>query len=318
MTVAFGHPLFYYPVGATSLGMNDADVLTVLDDPSGIFGPFKLANLADAHGTMIQDRHAGVLGIAGSLPPLTPVTSDFSNPDLNRSRIGETDVVDQEAVPYLAFYHVLANLDIVFDQFTEGTLRLHYTIEGTREDGTPWSVEQSSMTHSRYGAQYGSFVLLRALDLLEYNKFEEIEFTSIHTDGFITEEDLESQIVGVLSSSSLQKGLRQRSVIRARAGSTIHVRILLRPAEGGDDQAVDLALRVPRGAKGKSSVQFRGGKPPRRLDRDQFSSFEEILDTLNSGEHSYELIVDGLGGYRTLPQDFIVKGREGLTVQVVG
>lgn len=318
-TVAFGHSLFYYPEGATSLGMNDADVLTVLDDPSGLFGPFKIANIAEARGTVTQDRFVGEVGTAGVAPPLVAVGTEFSTPDLRRSRTGRTDIAYQEGfwLPYIAIYHVVANLDVVFDRIGDGTLRMDWTVEGLREDGSRWEIGRSTMDFSTYDATSGAWELYRALYLISFNKLEDVTFTGIQADGYITELRQEAKIVRVLSSSSLQPELRERSVLQARPGSTITLQVVLEPAEGGDDLTADLAMKVPGGARGRQPLMFRGGRPPRFTSPRGLGSFDELLDQLNSGDHAFDLIVDGLGTTEVLPQDTIVKGEAFLTVSVV-
>ncbi|MBI2237818.1 MAG: hypothetical protein HYU54_04730 [Actinobacteria bacterium] len=318
-TVAFGHSLFYYPAGATSLGMNDADVLTVLDDPSGFFGPFKIATIAEARGTVTQDRFVGEVGTAGVAPSLVAVGTEFSTPDLGRSRTGRTDIAYQEGfwLPYIAIYHVVANLDVVFDRIGDGTLRMGWTVEGLREDGSRWEVSRSTMDFSNYDATSGAWELFRALYLISFNKFEDVTFTGVEADGFITERRLEAKIVRVLSSSSLQPELQERSVLRARPGSRITLQVVLEPAEGGDDIVVDLTMKVPGRARGRQPVVFRGGRPPRFFSPRGLGSFDELLDQLSSGDHAFDLIVDGLGATEVLPQETIVKGRAFLTVSVV-
>jgi len=308
LTVAFGHPLFFYPAGATTLGMNDASILAVLDDPSGIQGPFKVGIIGPAHGMVAQDRLAGELGVAGSLPPLVAVQTQFSNPDLVRSRTGETDIAYQQdfGVPFITLFHVISNLDVVFDRVGEGTLRMDWSIRGLREDGSPWEVDRSNMYHSDFDATEGALELFRQLNRLASNDFEDVTFTSIQASGFVTQADLQAELVGLRSSSSLQPAMRQRDALKVKPGRTIRLQAVLRPVKGGQARTVGFSMRVPRSAREGGVLVVRGGaKRPEggggvvffrpasgpKPGGSKPTSFDELIEKLSSRTPSYDLAV---------------------------
>lgn len=319
LNVAWGHNFFFQ--GPTAFGMNSADVITVLDDPSGILGPFKILVPAETHGTVIQDRLAGLVGQAGSVPPAVPVTTVYTNTDTGTSRAGQTDIIYQKDFwgPEIAFSHVYQNLLLVFDKFGEGTLRLSWTIDGLREDGvTPFTVQNSNMYYSQYSAIDGAYRLLSALYQLAFNRFETITFTGVDSTGEITEHKLVGDIVRVRTASSLQRGLRERFELKARAGSTITVEVSLEPAEGGAPVVTTLRMKVPRWARGDERVTLRGGRARNFFfDRRGFGSFDEVLAELNGGDHPNDLIVTGLGQRIAKMLDLVVEGRASFIVHVV-
>src|SRR3990172_7811763 len=144
VNVGWGHSFFLG--GDSAMAMTDAEGLTILDDPSGIYGPGMIANPGDVHGTILEDRTSGIAGQAGDAPNPMAVTSDYTNADTGASRVGRTDVLYQEDWwgPDVAWYHNYVNLLTVFDQYGDGTLDMSYTIEGVREDGaTPFTVTNS-------------------------------------------------------------------------------------------------------------------------------------------------------------------------------
>ena len=319
LNVAWGHNFFFQ--GPSAFGMNSADVITVLDDPSGFLGPFKILVPAEAHGTVIQDRLAGLVGQAGSVPATAPVTTVYTNTDTGTSRAGQTDIIYQKDFwgPEIAFSHIYQNLLLVFDKFGEGTLRLSWTIEGLREDGvTPFTVRNSNMYYSEYSAIDGAYRLLSALYQLAFNRFEDITFTGVDSTGEVTEHELVGDIVRVRTSSPLQRGLRERFELRARAGSTITVEVSLEPAEGGAPVVTALRMKVPRWARGDERVTLRGGRARNFFfDRRGLGSFEEVLAELNGGDHPNDLIVTGLGQRIAKMLDVVVDGRASFIVHVV-
>src|SRR5204862_4209508 len=80
MVVGYGHPLTFS--GGVTIGMNGADVLKVIKDPSQVFGGFKFANVTGFHGTVTQDRLAGIRGTEGDRPRLTRLKAHIVNTDI--------------------------------------------------------------------------------------------------------------------------------------------------------------------------------------------------------------------------------------------
>ena len=72
--VAFGHPFNHS--GETTLALTNANIIHTIPDPSQVFGAFKFGQITDTSGIVTQDRLAGIAGITGTGPELTPVTSE--------------------------------------------------------------------------------------------------------------------------------------------------------------------------------------------------------------------------------------------------
>ncbi|HZD80848.1 MAG TPA: hypothetical protein VE646_12530, partial [Actinomycetota bacterium] len=143
----------------------------------------------------------------------------------------------------------------------------------------------------------------------------DVTITGVHAQGTITHDRLEARIGRIRASSSIQPRLRERSILRARAGSRIHVEVTLQPLDGTDPIVSTLDLRVPRSARGDRPLRFRGGR-----DRGWVpaaSSLSELIMELNGGEHRNDLIVTGLGHGLSREQSMIVKGAATLTIRAI-
>jgi len=316
LDVGWGHPFFFN--GQVSFGMNDADIVTVLDDPSGLYGPTKFGNLTEAHGTIVQDRLAGIVGQAGDLPPMAPVTTTFTDLDTGRSRSGETDILYQKGFwgPEIVGSHVFTNLQLVFDQYGAGTLNIRYTIDGETADGTPFTVQNRSMAYSEYDATSAAYKLTEAMYQLAFNRFEPVTFTSVHAEGEISARKLVGTITRIRTASTLQPALAERRVLRARPGTRITIETTLTPADGGPNVVATMHLRVPVWARGVETVGLRGGTGRSRV-RGRVRSFDQLLALLNGGGHPNDLIATGFGTRLIQAQDLIVKGKGSFDVSVV-
>lgn len=319
LTVAYGHPLFYYPPGPTQFGMNDASIITIVKDNSGLYGGFKLGVLGAPHGTITQDRFAGEVGLSGALPPTVRVTSDFSSPDTGRERVGETDIVwqQEEAVPDFSYYHAWLNLADVFQAIAAGTLEADWTVTGTRADGSTWRFSSGDMRYSNFDATEALYKMSYQLSQIARNRFENVAFTSVRIGGSITAQRLEGRIVRVRTASSLQPSLRSRAVLKVKRHGAITVEVTLAPVDGeGPNHVVTLTVRAPS-SKGSSSVSLRGGRSRYAVSPRDAGSFDDLLAMLNDGETPNDLVVSGAGIHVVQPQDVIVDGRGSFSIQVV-
>jgi hypothetical protein len=315
VVIGFGHPLFW-GIGEISLGMNEVDVIAI--DNNAFWGT-KIGVLGDVRGVLTQDRFAGVAGVFGVLPTLVPLTSDVSSPDTGYSRQGESDVAwDQDFfVADAAFYHAWANLTFVAQQDGSGTLGFAYTINGTREDGSPFTVSNRLMAYNDFGAAYEAYPMASAIYALAFNEFEDVAITGVDMTGEITQDNLTAQITRVRVSSSLQRALKERGLVRARPGDLLTIEVTLDPFDGDTDVVATVTFRVPRGARGFQDIRIAGGRG--RIDafgRD-IGSLDDLIAALAGGDHRNDLIVRGFGMSVTQVQDVIVDGRAGFTVQVV-
>lgn len=298
-SVAFGHPFFF--TGATHLGLNGGRVLGVVEN---IFIPFKMANVGLPHGLLTQDRLAGVSGVAGRFPDLTPVRAGLRNLDLEVARDGVTRIV--RASPFLdlvAFFSLLATFDRAFDQIGPGSSRLAWTITGTRRGGETFRFERENMFASDFDLALESLFEPAILNLsaILHNPFEPVRITSMRLGGNVTRRDRSLEIVRVLVSSS--SGAEPSGFgVEARPGDTLTLTVTLRPPRGPRVERT-LSLQVPESVAPGSVLQLvvRGGSLPGFFDTPSFGepaqevgagSFDELLAELEGAERNNDLIAE--------------------------
>lgn len=307
--VSFGHPFDF--TGDASLGSNQADAITVVDDQ--IFGAYKLANVTEGLGTLDQDRLAGVRTDLGPMPGLIPITSTIESVDNGKSRTGETDAVDSDYTSFLAYYHVFLNILVTMDEYSGGSADVTWTIHGKRADGSDWSLERSNLYTSRYSiADEAPYELLSDMYALYYNDFEEIEFTGIDFDATTQEDILQYKLRGVTAAVNDGEATRARK-LRVKPGDVITLTETLHPltAEGeknddtSQDQTITQTIQVPLDAKRRNdaTLQVTGGQSdytsriclyrPKRCDPNgdgKIDSFDEYLAALSGLPHNNDVL----------------------------
>lgn len=334
LAVGFGHPFFW--VGRTRMGMNAAEVVTVVRDPSSIFGPFKIANVAEFHGRVDQDRLAGIRGVEGEIPPLVPVTSDVVNPDIDKSRHGETKAITQDEdslwsdLPFIAAFHLLLNEDVVFDRIGDGTVHLRFSIEGTSPSGEPFRLDRTNAYFSEYDVTFLSILeLLQYTARIENNPFGDETFGAIHADSAVTERHLVSEIDRVLSASSVQTELKERETLRVRGGDTIRLRVFLLEEGRTTPKSVDMTVQLPPNPK-RAMLTVRGGGDNGCFfcfffheggGSTKAKSFEELIENMESAERNNDLVAQVRLRSQTRksisPRKRVIRGRERISLQIV-
>jgi hypothetical protein len=250
--LAFGHPMLFS--GRTQLGAGSADAMAIVPDP---LGPYKLANVTSPLGTLDQDRLAGIRAVDGE-PPSIPVTTAITSLDSDNSHVGETDVVQKEAYPDMAFSHIFSSIDSVFDKIGSGSASYSWTIEGNREDGTPWELHKTNMYVSEFDLSFESAFEIYG-ELIEIANYpnEKIELTG--TEATI---DLEETVRDYHIEKLLwcHRGTCEKvKSLRAFPGDTVKFRALLKPSDGSADQKVNFQFKIPNGAKRGATVTVGGG-----------------------------------------------------------
>lgn len=297
--LAFGHPFFFE--GRSLFGANHADTLAIVGDD--VFGPYKLATVAELVGTVDQDRLAAIRADLTGTPTLIPVTSTVSAPNTGVSRDGVTDIVASRFVPFLTFIHLFTNIDSVFDQIGDGSSSLSWSITGTRENGDPWELSRSNLYTSEFDISIdSSFEILTNLFTLLENQFEDIEFTGVDIDATVEEEIKLYNIKKVLVSLNGRDFLERRRV-RVRPGDTIGLRVTLLPHQESTERIVDLSVVVPsKGRFSDATVSVTGGSSGElgffecfffgeECASDQkVESFDDLLEVLANAPHNNDLL----------------------------
>jgi len=278
MAIAFGHPATFG--GAVTLGANEAEAITIA--PETLDAPYKVANVGNVLGSLDQDRLAGVRGILGFAPSVTPVRTVTNVPELGRSRSGETDFVPQDWAGTATLYHLLGNYDSTFDSGGRGSSSVWWTFAGTRADGSPWQLKRGNRFVSSEISFETAYTLAGQLEALQANPWEEVAVTSVDVE---TRLDSEMRLYRFGSVSVSKNGGAFRSVreVRVRPGMRLRVRVVLKPHGGGPDKVVDLPFRLPRDTYPSGYILVMGGGSGGGdfffYEGDgEFSSFDQLLD----------------------------------------
>jgi hypothetical protein len=327
--LAFGHPMVFD--GRTSLSAHTADVIHVQPDMLG--GPYKLANIGGVVGTVDQDRLAGLRAPLGDGPEPTVVQSRIASTTLDRERAASTWVNRDKHVPDIAPFHTLANLDILLDKIGEGRVRLTWTAEGTRSNGSSWTITRSNRFADQFDVSFWSIIeMLDWLYVIHTNRFTEVEFDNISVTGSVSETFQRLRLgdvrVAVNGGSFRRIGAIDR--LRVRPGDTIKVRApLIKYREEVPFRTVNLQIVVPQSLAGRS-VQlgvFGGETLFGEVDVFGGTSFDDILARMRRAESGNEVIarlqVSGDRGPRVFKKAEealvnVVQGRRTLPVTVSG
>jgi hypothetical protein len=309
--VAYGHTLGLRR--DINVGMTGVDVLAV-GSGGGIFPGDMVPALTEPRGVFLHDGFAGQSGTVGMEIPSAPISSQMTSLDTGESRAGVTDAIYQDDwwFEYIVWGHHVLNAGVLLGSwYTPGSMDLEWTINGTRADGSPWTVENHTLIASTYDATEALWRLINTIDQLVFQSFEEIEFTSIDTTSAVTEDQLIGEITQIRTSSSIDRKLAERGTVRAKPGERVTVEVTLASPTGDGTTVVVLTVRAPR--RGDQKVAIRGGRERYNVRAD---SFDELIEALSGGEHSSDLIVQAGGRTRVYDQDLMVQGRGSFRIEV--
>ena len=328
--LAFGHPFFFE--GATRMGANESSTITIVDDPA--FAPYKLGTVDGLIGAVDQDRLAAIRADLGDLPELIEIASTVSAVDTKRTREGSTQAVLSEWVPSLTFTHMFSNIDVTFDAIAEGSSNLSWTVTGTTASGGPWELTRSNAYFSSRDISFDSlWELERLMFTLEQNKFEEIEFTGVDVTAEI---DADANRYGIKAVKVARNGGRYRNTkfLNVRRGDLIRLRVTLDSLDASADRVVDLAVRVPRSARGSETLQLRGeqfaggvfclfGRRCADEVGNKIESFDELIAAFENAPRNDELRAMILGRNKIKAEDSVlldqvVRGRKRINLFVSG
>lgn len=315
--MAFGHPFDFD--GVTTMGANAASAITIWEDP--LFGPFKLATVKGAVGTVDQDRFAGIRADLSQVLTTIPVTSTTRAENTGRVRDGRTEVTLSEWVPEIAPFHVYSNILSAMDQYSGGSSEATWTVTGTRADGSTWQLVRSNMYAGDYELPWDTtHEMLHMLARLYYQDFDKIKFTSVDVDVTAREQIRQYKIVKVLVSNNGGDYLPARD-LRVRPGATLRVRVELEPYLGTVNRVVDLAVKVPWSARGEGQLRIFGGCGCHAGMVGKASSFDDLLAKMHSLPQNNEANSTLRFG-TTVARDFetldqVVRGSRSMEVMVV-
>jgi hypothetical protein len=212
----------------------------------------------------------------------------------------------QGFVPAIVYTQNGASIESLFDAAAEGTALTQTTIQGTREDGSPWTYSHKN----RHASSEPAFeVANRAalfVEILQRLSGEEIGITDVDTrtsvqDGFRTY-TVDRVLVAKGNGPFLE-----RDVVTARPLTRLRVRVFLRPNDGGASVPRTFSIRVRAWAVRNGFLRI-GGAPEDFLEELLFDDeeglepfdFDELLALLRTLPRNDVLTVEqrarGIGG----------------------
>jgi hypothetical protein len=285
--IGFGHPAYW--TGPTTLTLHGADALFVQEDPTLV--PFKVANITGPAGTIVDDRLAGIHGYAGVLPGTTVVTSHVTSSE-GSSRDGTSYTSVEDMIAEVAAFHLLANLDRVFDGLGAGSSRVRMTVEGLREDGTPFEFARVDRYASGFDLTYESiFDSYEQVSAILDNRFEDVTITDVDFRAFVDRDHREYRVgtVKMLVDGKWVK-LDTDKQLKVKPGRLLKLRVGLVSTTADPAKSVDLSVRIPRGTAGqRGSLSLVGGGSIWRTGGGG-NSFDQLLENLEGAAHNDDLI----------------------------
>jgi hypothetical protein len=283
--VAFGHEFFLSGGGAAE-GMNAADVLTVVSDPSGIYGPWKLAQVAEPHGYIDQDVEAGIRGVEGRLPAfVVPIHSDYTSLDTGQEVKGHTTVAARGYwLRGIAADHVYYELRAVLNDYN-GSINAKWTITGTA-DGQPFAVSHANVFSGNYVRSRAANEVYDAIRALQTQNFARVKFDSVRSTGTVTQAINAAHVKRALVASSVQPTFDTRTDLKVTSTDTIKVRVPIVPKGATKAEIVTFSIPVPAGATGggRLEIQSPASQNLYRLKATSFKSLLNKLETLGRGD----------------------------------
>lgn len=253
--LAFGHPFQY--AGPVSYGANEGTALAIVKDTT--FGSFKMAKLGAPVGTVDQDRLAGLRADLTRTPALTPIRSTIRNLDNGTRRRGQTLAADRQQLPALTAFGLLSNYDATFDEIGGGRAGVDWTITGRRAGNRPFTLTRGDKFASPSDVSFEAAVdPATAVEALLYNEFEPVTIDRVSLLSGIST-DYRDLSITKLEVAVNGGTFSTPKVLQVKGGSTLQIRVTLRPYQSTELRTTTLSMRVPR-AKGRvGSLTVTGG-----------------------------------------------------------
>jgi hypothetical protein len=298
--LGFGHPMLW--TGPATLTLHSADALFVQEDPT--FAGFKVANIGDPVGSVSQDRMAGILGVRGATPPTTDITSDVASG--TRQRLdGTTHVTVPAWVPDMALSHLLANEDRVFDGIGKGSGAVGWTIDGTREDGSPFTLQRDDIYADASDLTFATaWDLYVAASTLQFNGVEDITIDAVDANATLSR-DFDRYVIKRVEvrKAGVWVPLDESRLVKLRAGKTKLFRVQLNSPKSGLHPLI-MEVPVPRHTVGMfGTLDIFGGNSGAfdeggffegdpSLGSEEPQTFDELLASLDNAPRNDDVIAD--------------------------
>jgi len=215
--------------------MTRARVLAVLPSLSS---SMKIASTGDVIGIVQQDRATTIAGTLGAGPSLIPITLTLNSERGTRKRFSISMVNDQLLTPLLAYVAILNTLTSYERQNGVGT----YTIRGAARVKNHGDVAFEDLFTGDQPSAGAAASVVAPINVLLRNAFEDVQFEGLDLDIEASEQPRSATIERVWIDGT-----------RARAGTSVDLRILLRTYRG-EEVTRSMPIEIPANAKGSVSI----------------------------------------------------------------
>lgn len=154
---------------------------SVLDTVKSYKSPFKLGDVAEAVGTVTQDRTQGVMGKVGKETELFSTNLEISEMGSNGSASFNTELVKTNSlIGTLSYSTIREAINRTLNRTGPGTVKVNYKITG---DNMPEPLERTDVFFSYSQASYlPSLQVALFIDALAHNPFKNPELNDIEAE----------------------------------------------------------------------------------------------------------------------------------------
>jgi hypothetical protein len=235
---AFGHP--FYGLGPTAFPMTRAHVHVVL--PS-LISSMKIASTGDVIGTVLQDRATTIAGTLGAGPSMIPVTLNLQAARGTKKTFKMAMVRDQLFTPLLAYLSILNTLT----SYERENGVASYAVRGSAQVKGHSPLVFEDLFSGDQPSVGAAASVVTPVNVLLRNSFEDVEIDALTLDIDASEQSRSATIERVWLDGT-----------RARPGSTVTIKVLLRSFRG-EEIMKSLPIQVPAAARGSLSVMVADG-----------------------------------------------------------
>ncbi|MCZ6492323.1 MAG: hypothetical protein O7A06_17550 [Acidobacteria bacterium] len=279
--LAFGHRFFGF--GPVEMPMSQAEILMVV--PSS-YASFKIANSTRVVGSIVQDRHSGIMGILGKPARMIPVTTTLRDADQSTTYHYEV-FQNSKWTPAVMMFTLFSTLARSNQAAAETSFKVNGTIE---IEGYP-SVTLDSMhatpTQSRLPPAFSvALWLTQRFNRIFQNQFEQPEISSVHLEFEIIPELRFATLINVWSATT-----------EVHPGDQLPVKIFLQPYRG-ERIVKETTVQIPWSvSKGRLKISISDAKTVSQtqertlIQQKKATSLRDIISGMNRERSNQELYV---------------------------
>jgi len=235
---AFGHP--FYQLGPTQFPMTRAHVLTVL--PS-LAASQKIASTGEVVGIIQQDRATTIAGTLGPGPSMIPIKLTLNSERGTRKSFNIGIVRDQLFTPLLAYVAILNTLTSYERQNGVAT----YALRGAATIKKYGDVDFEDLFTGDQPSVGAAASVVAPINFLMRNAFEDVELEGLNLEIDASEQPRSATLERVWIDGT-----------RARAGSSVDVKVLLRTYRG-EEITKGVTIQIPANARSSVTIMVADG-----------------------------------------------------------